>query len=834
MLYNKRDEDCRYSSKLRPIFSSTQQPRIFTAELITKHLQFSRHFPSTTGTIKMITGTDQLAADYKQLKQAIAHYPAITISKDTGQSPDYYEIEYSLKGFAHNPDGSIATAEIHKVGIKLPFGYPHFPPTVKPLTHIFHPDIDPAAIRIANHWQKNPNLTELVITIGKMICGDIYSDEDPFNRDAADWYKQHKEQLPLDELKSADAPSGEQQNKHDEEPADEEDFLSLDLDDDDFIEVEEETEEKSYEEQINLLKLQIEEKNIFAANGIMGDIPQSVQFSGREEMSITIGKALRQSDKLFKQAEELESHGHHDDAAAIIEKLKKTVADAPGLDRLQNRITRSHPAANNLEVEQSEKKIKFPGSKKKKPTVAIKSIAAVIVLFLIVSAAVGAIVYMGDKDILSQSIKDIEKVNQLVKKRQFFDAQAEAETILRSLTKITILNSGADDIAARVNTLLASEEFIQGLQGKILHNGEFVSIDKAEKLKALEAITSQAVLLIQQGRITKALSYYQNALAYANRHDLILQANQLQQTIHNLNFTATMLQAEEAERAKEWSSAAETYRRALELSRDISDPAEAAKISKLLTAATFRHGIDQSKQKFTAQQWQETITTLEQVQSLIEQNPAAVKPQERRELNKLLLHSRLHQILTHAREAYEKRDWQQANSYYSNALKFIETHQNNLGKDIEESAVKISRTMLMIKISMENEFAELAEQKNDHNATGKHYNNILKLIKSSRFKEEDKLVAINENIQKRRIAIQKKISLENRISWLKNNFEKIFNKHYPAFAGSKLANPKAEFTKAVGTKEVFTLSCSEGRSSRLELQYAYDRQTGKWSLYRGQ
>ena len=90
----------------------------------------------------MGTDSDQQSSDYEQLQSTLELYPTITISLVEGDPPDNYEIEYHLKGYARNPDGSIAIANLHRVRITLPFGYPHFPPTVKPLTHIFHPDTD--------------------------------------------------------------------------------------------------------------------------------------------------------------------------------------------------------------------------------------------------------------------------------------------------------------------------------------------------------------------------------------------------------------------------------------------------------------------------------------------------------------------------------------------------------------------------------------------------------------------------------------------------------------------------------------------------------------------
>ena len=135
----------------------------------------------------MASGNDQLTNDFEEVQSTLALYPSIKLIQVEGLPPDSYEIEYLIKGYVRDNDGSINQAENHKVRFSLPFGYPHFPPTVKPLSAIFHPDIDPDAIRITAYWQNNPSLPELIIHIGEMICGKSYNLEDPFNQEAADW-----------------------------------------------------------------------------------------------------------------------------------------------------------------------------------------------------------------------------------------------------------------------------------------------------------------------------------------------------------------------------------------------------------------------------------------------------------------------------------------------------------------------------------------------------------------------------------------------------------------------------------------------------------------------
>ena len=179
----------------------------------------------------MAMGSQQLADDYAQLKDFLELYPNIVILKAEGQPPDNYDIEYKLRGYCRDDDGNVTISSTHQVRISLPFGYPHFAPIAKPLSPIFHPDVDPAAIRIAEQWQSNPSLPELVLHIGEMISGNVFNLEDPFQQEAAAWYKSHSEQLPLDTLSLADIQETEEQL----DDLVDDTFASLGLEEDDFL-----------------------------------------------------------------------------------------------------------------------------------------------------------------------------------------------------------------------------------------------------------------------------------------------------------------------------------------------------------------------------------------------------------------------------------------------------------------------------------------------------------------------------------------------------------------------------------------------------------------------
>lgn len=148
----------------------------------------------------MSANEERLIEDHQKVIQTIRKYTNIFLVNTSGDPPDEYDIEYKVRGYALTTDGKVITRKHHRLKIKIPFGYPHFPPTIKPLSPIFHPAVDDYVMPIASYWEENKSLPDLVIHIGNMLCGAIYNTDSAFNEKAAEYYRKHRKELPLDKL----------------------------------------------------------------------------------------------------------------------------------------------------------------------------------------------------------------------------------------------------------------------------------------------------------------------------------------------------------------------------------------------------------------------------------------------------------------------------------------------------------------------------------------------------------------------------------------------------------------------------------------------------------
>jgi len=188
----------------------------------------------------MSSAAQQLKEDFELVQKLLEIYPDIKIISTEGDPPEQYDIEYTIKGYKKNPEGDATPDNNHEVRITLPFGYPHFPPTAKPITPIFHPDIDPDAIRIADFWQENHSLPDLIVHIGQMICGNHYTKDEPFNQDAFEWFQERSSWLPFDVLEpkedddtekvETDSPTSDTEAQQSFAPAADLDILKDDFD----------------------------------------------------------------------------------------------------------------------------------------------------------------------------------------------------------------------------------------------------------------------------------------------------------------------------------------------------------------------------------------------------------------------------------------------------------------------------------------------------------------------------------------------------------------------------------------------------------------------------
>ena len=143
----------------------------------------------------------RLNAEYQKILHSFAENPHIRLSSVVGEPPEEYQIEYNVKGLVQE-NNIIREVDKHLVKIMIPRNYPVEQPVCKMLTPIFHPNIDPYLICIADpgQWAPSEPLISLIVRIGKIITYQSYNIKSPRNGEAAQWADMNKDRFPVDHV----------------------------------------------------------------------------------------------------------------------------------------------------------------------------------------------------------------------------------------------------------------------------------------------------------------------------------------------------------------------------------------------------------------------------------------------------------------------------------------------------------------------------------------------------------------------------------------------------------------------------------------------------------
>lgn len=820
----------------------------------------------------MASETDQLAHDFEEVRKLLARYPQIHAVRTQGEPPATYEIEYQLNSLTRQGDGNVSKSARHRVHINLPFGYPHFPPAVKPLTPLFHPDVDPDAVRIASHWQQNPSLADLILHIGEMICAKSYNLEEPFNQEAADWYSEHADEFPLDELHLEDADldleTGDLSLEENDltagleggvseaaEQAEEDDFaLSMEID----TEISGEDLEEDIDEHLKEVQYHIDRNEVVSAGKLLTRLSSSAPEAQRLEKIVS--SAISQRDKLLQELEELENEDQFDDAYKIFEKIQKIAPDTPALSDIGQRLRQSQAMLDTFSLptataeEQEDQVPAAPAKRKKtakkkragnkspqkeKPAIQRKSgrpsvelpVRTIIAGLILLLIGIGTVLLHNNS---MRKMGELEsrwieiKYQRCRTADQFKEKRIQAEKILVGLKSVYFHWLGKEDLEKEIRDVLDSPDFKKGENGAKDYKGVSLPVPVIEKLEQLDKKNDQAADAAEKKQFVQALSFYQEALAFAAKarsgtlmepHAEKLNA-ELDKRIPKINEKITELRAKagQEEKRKEFRLAEEAYRQSLAFCQAIKDkesnPSET-------------EGADS-----TGEMWKQCVARLEHAEQLLDTYPEIKSSERQEKIKTLLAYSRLYQELDIARHAYEDGEFVTAINEYEKALRLLEENRSDLNTIYNDAVLKVGRTVVMLNVSLELRKAVDAENRNDLRGSLQHYKKILGLIRSSRVNKDATLNKLEQYIRSKINEQSLKAAKSSNQEWWQKNYQKIFKKKFPSIRPVLLSKPRIYFIKVRNGRLLYTIRCAE-KGVTFELNYQYDLANGKWSPYQG-
>jgi ubiquitin-protein ligase len=797
--------------------------------------------------------SNQLEDVFQEVSEYFATVPGITVTPGESTPPEQYTITYKLNGACKENDGEVYICDTHTVSISLPFGFPHFPPNCLPQSPTFHPDFDSSAICIGDAWENNKSIVQLILHIGRMIAGELYSKTNAFNEEAAEWYTHNSEQLPFDnatfEQQIPDAPVTEEEF---------DDFESIDtLDDDDFVESFSLEQEEVLETELDTHRLQLmaKQKRFHALSRELKLITEL--FDERIRLETESQNALNAAADLFREAEKLEHQGKQKEALAKYHSIDKLVSDYPKLQDAKDRVQQAfdllgdwvNGAHNVSSTDANTDETATPGTVAKESHRMFfddKNAVGKNTLFFY-AICLGSFAFIGTlaffflflNSSLNSAKQNFSECQDLLEKNDFQAAELKCSKALNLNSKIRVIKQKEKkELNAKINALLQSQKFRQGLAGNILVNGKYVPISAKNFIFAFMTAKQDGDAFYKQKRWHQAALSYTKALKAAKQTSFIDEALLIEtgRLTRLAELNEMMQSGEEALEESDWKKATEAFGTALQLAQGNPNvPAEdIAQLELLSNRAEFNILRETGHQDFDNSHWETALSNYQRALKLAKKLDL-VESDTITGLEENIARTKIYMAIEKGKDAFTDSRWDEVISQYEKAIVLLRENSKLLSSiNTEESGEKLSRIMLHVEIIQDKQdLAKLLKADAYEPAVDKLLE-IRKTVTESRFANRPEFKVISEEVSTQLADIKNKLLIGQLSTYLTDNFEKLFLKHYPASSGSKLSAPTVEYLKKIDSNLLFRMQCTEksgGRPLRLQMDYLYSPADGSWSFY---
>jgi tetratricopeptide (TPR) repeat protein len=818
----------------------------------------------------MATSNEQLKNIYEDLKAKFDNHPFIKVIPSEGEPPEKYEIQYSILGLIQDGDGKVIESSTHSVFISIPFGYPHFPPSCTPQSPTFHPDFDQAAICIGEFWNKDRSLAELVVHIGQMISGEIYSTENAFNDAATDWYQKIAENLPFEKMDfSFSSSPAEPEITFDEEELLLEGMDTLDDSDitghpdyfasdqptleDDEISFPS-TAKSSGKSSVNRVYLLIRQKRFYELSGFLGELGEEDNFEDRVEIEQKISDLLEKAKTLQREADEFEHQGNPKMALELFEKVASIVPDFPNIDENIERTRNSVELAggdwetesDSGDTDQGDHDTREP----QKPRVAFfedgtkKSIRLLPILgivLVIVLAIVFITPFFTAKSHLETAGELYQQCQKFLDQGNFNQADIQCSEAIESLKKISLYKtSDRDEMERQITLTLSSDKMQQGLVGRVFFQGKFINKTDRDRLLEFNRQKTEGDQFYEKSQWKKAIGQYNAALKTAQPIsdgfiDVLLQEIRNKITVSDINLSIdrgfSLLSRGELEKSKEMFTSAlgDAEKLPEELGGDLI-----SRIQPKVQEIQYLQHLDLGKKFFSANDWESAI---KQYEKALELRDASITPlADDASLYANMAEAELFALINSAKDAFSQSLLDDAIKNYQAAISLLESKKDLLKRiNPDEIQQQLERIILRTRIVQFKQLADKELSAQNFDEAIAIFNKVITVINQNGFENDQEFKAIIDGTKEEIAETNKKAIVAGRIEYLEKNYKMIFEENYSAAVPEYLSEPKVKFLRYLDNgKELYEIQCLEenrGRKLRLVMLYSYDPSRKKWAFY---
>jgi len=473
---------------------------------------------------------------------------------------------------------------------------------------------------------------------------------------------------------------------------------------------------------------------------------------------------------------------------------------------------------------------KIPGRKNR------KSLMAAVGGVLLLAAVAGALLVL-DMRHYGEAVAKWAGVAALVSQNSYAEADKQVKEVLDLLGKVRFIKKGEiQTLLQEVKMLSDSRGFKEGLQGKIMVDGRYLTIRQHRDIKAVSELLATAESLADGKNWQEAGEKYALAAEKtAGLGDLApVPLDEVEELAKTSRLQGWIKEGNLFRAQKRWEQAQGNYQEALKIlagmKKDEQWEATRSEIQALMTAVAVSSAVKQGDQFFADEQWSQAADSYEKALQLID-NQGGEPAGEVKQIKAQRDVARFNFFYEAGLQDFTDGKWDTAITRLDSSKALLAAARAAGGARVI-SQKTISRKILSATVNLgaAAEAAYLAEEK--YGQAAKALQSAVEAIDRSQLGSEKEFATARKSAAERISRYQLLADIQQKIAYLHSRYETIFKDFFPSAARSKLSEPQITFIRQEGSLYIFKMQClEENRRQKftLEMNYQYDRKSGNWS-----
>ncbi|RJX35114.1 MAG: hypothetical protein C4531_02610 [Desulfurivibrio sp.] len=455
---------------------------------------------------------------------------------------------------------------------------------------------------------------------------------------------------------------------------------------------------------------------------------------------------------------------------------------------------------------------------------------------VLLAAAAGALLVL-DLRHYQGAVQKWAGVAALVKEGNYPEAEAQVKAVQVLLDKLRFLKKGEKQaLLQEVGKLTDSREFKEGLQGRILVKGRYISVGQLQEINAVNGLLARARELADAGKWQESdQTYARAAEKTAALGELApLPLDQLEALSAKSRLQGRLEAARQFRSRHQWEQAQGNLQEAMAvlagLPQDEQQEAAGNEIRTMMTEVAFAAAVARGDQLFADRQWSQAADSYESALQQTQGQGGELAPQAAKIAGQRDV-ARFNFFYEEGLQDFSQGRWDAASANLQKSEALLAAARAAGGaRDISQEMIRRKSVTATVKAREGAVTAYVAEE--NYSRAVKELEAMINAIDRGQLGADREFAAARQSAAESIGRYRFLDDIQQKIAFLLSRYEAIFKDFFPSAARSKLSDPRISFVRQEGRLLIFRMQClEESRRQKftLEMHYQYDTGAKQWS-----